>query len=120
MLTEKLKRRIVPSSPQTAQTALSKASSDAEVKEDPNLNKEAPEETKGKLDLNICRKKNKISKKKCITTRKTVHASIASTAISQATQKYTATKEKPTIYSTGYGKCSLNRKSPMKKDGKGK
>ena len=65
MLTEKLKRRIVPPSPQTAQTSLSKASSDAEVKEEPNLNKEAPEETKGKLDLNICRKKNKISKKKC-------------------------------------------------------
>ena len=65
MLTEKLMRRIVPPSPPIAQTSLSKASSDAEVKEEPNLNKEAPEETKGKLDLNICRKKNKISKKKC-------------------------------------------------------
>ena len=57
MLTEKLMKRIVPPSPPTAQTSLSKASSDAEVKEKPNLNKEAPEEIKGKLDLNICRKK---------------------------------------------------------------
>ena len=55
-----------------------------------------------------------------ITSRKIAHTSIASTATNQATQKNTATKEKPIIYSTGYGKCSLNRKSPMKKDGKGK
>ena len=126
MITEKLKRRIVPPSPQTAQTSLSKESSDAEVKEEPNLNKEAPEETKRKLDLNICRKKTKSPKRNVgyvplhITSRKTVHTSIASTATNQATQKNTATKEKPIIYSTGYGKCSLNRKSPMKKDGKGK
>ena len=63
MLTEKLMRRIVPPSPPTTQTSLSKASSDAEVIEEPNLHKEAPEEIKGKFDLNICRKKNKIFKK---------------------------------------------------------
>ena len=126
MLTEKLMRRIVPPSPPTTQTSLSKASSDAEGKEEPNLSKEAPEEIKGKLDLNICRKKTKSPKRNAgyvplhITTRKTAHTSIASTATNQATQKSTATKEKPIIYSTGYGKCSLNRKSPMKKDGKGK
>ena len=65
MLTEKLMRRKVPPSPKTAQTALSNSSSDGKVKEEPNFNKEAPEEIKGKLVLNICRKKNKISKKKC-------------------------------------------------------
>ena len=61
-LSEILSKRIVPPSPQTAQTALPKASLDVEVKEEQNFIKEAPGETRGKLDLNTCRKKTESQK----------------------------------------------------------
>ena len=62
MLTEKLMRRIVPPSPPTAQTSLSKASSDAEVKEEPNLSKEAQKKSKENLTLIYVEKKQNLQK----------------------------------------------------------
>ena len=125
-LSEILYKRIVPPSLQTIQTTLPKASLDAEIKEEQNFIKEAQGKTRGKLDLNTCRKKTESQKRNAgyaplhITLRKTSQISIVSTVNSQATLKNTATKGKQIIYSIGNGKCSLNRKKPMKKDLKGK
>ena len=96
------------------------------LKKNQILLKKPQEKLKENLTLIYVEKKTDFQKRNAgyvplhSTLRKTAQIYIVSTVISQAILKNTATKGKRITYSIGYGKCSLNRKRPMIKDGKGK